>query len=208
MDQATATEVVARIVELRGPINGSIPDAQTPGAPPPIGGQNFGMPPSQGSAQAGGGNGPSANDAPRKRRGLQTVEDVGDIEGVRREDMRLLRKRLTIYNPDGRLDIMTAEPDLLRSIPGMTKLKLEQLLAARESGSDDAARDAPIRAGRRPRVVHEGVAWTGLYGADRRRREERPQKERRSGDRSLQKSEPALLYTGLARMSARLERPA
>ncbi len=51
-------------------------------------------------------------------------------------------ERLTIYNPDGRLDIMTADPDLLSSIPGMTKLKLEQLLAARDSGSADAAREA------------------------------------------------------------------
>ncbi len=147
MDQATATEVVARIVELRGPPNGAIPDAggQTSGAPPTptptqAGAQNqFGMPPPAGS---GGGGVPSAADAPRKRRGLQSVEDVGDIEGVRREEMRLLRKRLTIYNPDGRLDIMTAEPDLLSSIPGITKLKLTQLLAARESGSEDAAREA------------------------------------------------------------------
>lgn len=140
MDQATAAAVVARIVELRGPPGGTIPeDGQPPGAAPPPqsgGGSQFGMTPSPGPAQ------PGADNAPRKRRGLQSVEDVGDIEGVRREEMRLLRERLTIYNPDGRLDIMTADPDLLSSIPGMTKLKLEQLLAARESGSADAAREA------------------------------------------------------------------
>ena len=146
MDRATATEVVARIVELRGPPNGTIPEAgnQAPGtSPPPQNGapSQFGMTPSQGNARPGGGQA-SAVDTPRKHRGLQSVEDVGDIEGVRREDMRLLRQRLTIYNPDGRLNIMTADPDLLSSIPGMTKLKLEQLLAARDSGSADAARDA------------------------------------------------------------------
>ena len=48
-----------------------------------------------------------AGNTPRKRRGLQTVEDVSDIEGVRPEEMRLLRRRLTIYNSDGRLDIKT-----------------------------------------------------------------------------------------------------
>ena len=128
MDQATAATVVARIVELRGPPNGAIPDA---------GGQN-----ALGIAPPPGGNVPGADNAPMKRRGLQSVEDVGDIEGVRREEVRLLRRRLTIYNPDGRLDVMTAEPDTLRSIPGMTTVKLAQLLAARESGSADAARDA------------------------------------------------------------------
>lgn len=155
MDQATAAEVVARIVELRGPPNGAIPDASgsTPGASPapqqnvgpagvspaqPTNGAQLGASPG-GDAQAG--------NAPRKRRGLQTVEDVGDIEGVRPEEMRLLRKRLTIYNSDGRLDIMTADADTLRSVPGMTKLKLEQLLAARDSGSEDAARDAQAALG-------------------------------------------------------------
>ena len=147
MDQATASEVVARIVELRGPSNGTIPDASTPGGPPPPpppGGQNaFGFAGAPGGPQpGGGGNVPGGNNAPAKRRGLQSVEDVGDMEGVRRDEMRALRKRLTIYNPDGRLDVMTADPDTLSSIPGMTKLKLTQLLAARESGSEDAARDA------------------------------------------------------------------
>ena len=155
MDQATAREVVARIVELRGPPNGAIPDAGSPGGsppPPPPGGQNAsilagapGQPGDGGNASGGNvsaGNVPGGNNAPPKRRGLQSVEDVGDIEGVRRDDMRALRKRLTIYNPDGRLDVMTADPDTLRSIPGMTDLKLTQLLAARESGSEDAARDA------------------------------------------------------------------
>ncbi len=147
MDQATAGEVVARIVELRGPSNGMIPDASTPGSPPlppPAGGQTaFGLAGAPGGPQPGsGGNAPSGNNAPPKRRGLQSVEDVADIDGVRRDEMRALRKRLTIYNPDGRLDVMTADPDTLNSIPGMTKLKLTQLLAARESGSEDAARDA------------------------------------------------------------------
>ncbi len=153
MDQATAAEVVARIVELRGPPNGSIPDASgsPPGAlpPPPNNGSGaFGPTPSAGGAQPGGagGDAPGVN-APRKRRGLQTIEDVGDIEGVRPEEMQMLRKRLTIYNSDGRLDIMTADPDTLLSVPGMTKLKLEQLLAARESGSEDAARDAQAALG-------------------------------------------------------------
>ena len=157
MDQATAAEVVARIVELRGPPNGAIPDAggSTPVASPaPQQNQNVGpagVGPTQptNGAQLGtslGGDAQAGN-APRKRRGLQTVEDVGDIEGVRPEEMRLLRKRLTIYNSDGRLDIMTADADTLRSVPGMTKLKLEQLLAARDSGSEDAARDAQAALG-------------------------------------------------------------
>lgn len=143
MDQATAREVVARIVELRGPPNGAIPDAASAGGapPPPSGGQvAFAGQPGGGNSSAGGV--PSGNNAPPKRRGLQSVEDVGDIEGVRRDDMRALRKRLTIYNPDGRLDVMTADVDTLRSIPGMTDLKLTQLLAARESGTENAVRDA------------------------------------------------------------------
>ncbi len=151
MDQATATAVVTRIVELRGPPNGSIPEISVqPTGQPPVSPPENGRPPAgvatasesvQSSDDSGNGK------APRKRRGLQSVEDVGDIEGVRREDMRLLRRRLTIYNPDGRLNILTADPDVLQSLPGMTKLKLEQLLAARESGSEDAARDAQAALG-------------------------------------------------------------
>lgn len=151
MDEATANAVVDRLVELRGPANGTIRDAsgQVPGAPPPpqpgpptgLGG----APPNGTAAAAGAAPqsaAPGSANAPPKRRGLQTIEAVGDIEGVTREDMRLLRRRLTIYNPDGRLDIMTADPDTLRSIPGMTKVKLAQVLAAREAGSEEAARDA------------------------------------------------------------------
>ena len=153
MDQATAAEVVARIIELRGPPNGAIPDAggSTPGASPPQNGGPAGVGPTQptNGVQLGASSGGVAQvgNTPRKRRGLQTVEDIGDIAGVRPEEMRLLRKRLTIYNSDGRLDIMTADEDTLRSVPGMTKLKLEQLLAARESGSEDAARDAQAALG-------------------------------------------------------------
>lgn len=148
MDKATADEVVARIVELRGPPNGTIPndDAKPPGSPqvPSTGAQSGGNAlAALGGAQPAG----VASNSPPKRRGLQSIEDVGDIEGVRREELRLLRQRVTIYNPDGRLNVMTADPDTLRSIPGMTKLKLEQLLAARESGSADAARDAQAALG-------------------------------------------------------------
>ncbi len=177
MDQATAAEVVARIVELRGPPNGSIPEAgtQPPAAPPPPqnGSQSqFGMMPSAAKVQLGAGSPPQgADNAPRKRRGLQSVEDVGDIEGVRREDMRLLRRRLTIYNPDGRLDIMTADPDTLLSMPGMTKLKLEELLAARESGSPDAAHEAQSALGgdlASFTKVLPGPAYTVRIDADER----------------------------------------
>ncbi len=143
MDQATAIAVVARIVELRGPPNGLIPDhsEQPPGAPPVSppqnGGQTAGVatPPEGSQSSDGSGNGK----APRKRRGLQSVENLRDIEGVRRDDMRLLRQRLTVYNPDGRLNVMTAAPDVLMAMPGMTELKLTQLLAARDAGPEAAA---------------------------------------------------------------------
>lgn len=121
MDAATAAAVVARIVELRGPPNGIIPDAD---------GGTGGVPAA------------AMENTPRKRRGLQSVEDIRGIEGIRPEDMRLLRKWLTVYNTDGRLDIATAPPDLLAVVPGMTKLKLMQLMAAREAGTRDALLDA------------------------------------------------------------------
>lgn len=118
MDAATAATVVARIVELRGPPNGVIPDAD--GGAPAV----------------------AMDNVPRKRRGLQSVEELRTIEGIRGEDMRLLRKWLTVYNTDGRLDIATAAPDLLATVPGMTKLKLTQLMAAREAGTRDALVEA------------------------------------------------------------------
>ena len=143
MDEATAATVVGRIVAMRGPTNGVLADggaaagsiaAHSAGSPDVGSAQAIGLAtaPSGSPALAG-------NNAPPKRRGLQSVEDLSDIEGVRREDMRLLRQRLTVYNPDGRLNIMTAAPDVLMSMPGMTRLKLTQLLAARDAGSDAAA---------------------------------------------------------------------
>ncbi len=131
---------------MRGPTNGVLADgggASGSNAPNPAGSSNLGGVQATGLAPAtSGGLGstaaPAGNNSPPKRRGLQSVEDLSDIEGVRREDMRLLRQRLTVYNPDGRLNVMTAAPDVLMSMPGMTRLKLTQLLAAREVGSGAA----------------------------------------------------------------------
>ena len=134
MDDPTAATVVARIVALRGPLNGVMPGVAAPAGSGPAPGET-------GTTGSGAAPPPGGN-APPKRRGLQSVEDLRDIEGVRRSDMVLLRQRFTVYNPDGRVDLLTAAPDLLASIPGMTKLKLTQLLAARDSGSADALRDA------------------------------------------------------------------
>ena len=142
MDEATAATVVQRIVALRGPPNGVFADG-APGskAPLPASSSNPGAAPITGLAPASGAGSaaaPNGDRSPPKRRGLQSVEDLRDIEGVRREDMRLLRQRLTVYNPDGRLNVMTAAPDVLMAMPGMTALKLTQLLATRDSGSQAA----------------------------------------------------------------------
>lgn len=141
MDEGTARSVLARIVELRGPTNGTIPDGDAaPSAPAGAEPRNPGIAaPANGVATGGG---IAAGNTPPKRRGLQSVEDLRDIEGVTRDDMRHLREMLTVYNTDGRLDIMTASPEVLGAIPGMTKLKLTQVLAARESGSENAAHEA------------------------------------------------------------------
>lgn len=135
MDDPTAATVVARIEVLRGPLNGVMPGVTAQAASGPT----AGAPATAGPAAAPP---PGGENAPPKRRGLQSVEDLRDIEGVRRSDMALLRQRFTVYNPDSRVDLLTAAPDLLASLPGMTKLKLTQLLAARDSGSADALRDA------------------------------------------------------------------
>lgn len=147
MDEATARSVVARIVELRGPTNGTIAGGTT--APAPAQSTGGGQPPAGLAPPAGyAANAAQGGEKSQpKQRGLQSVEVLRDIEGVTREDMRLLRPRLTVYNTDGRVDIMTAAPDLLASIPGMTKLKLTQVLVARDSGTPDAARDAQAALG-------------------------------------------------------------
>ncbi len=147
MDEATAATVVGRIVAMRGPTNGVFADgggAAGPDAPHSAGSSDVGgvqtiglaTTPSGGLGSAAA---PAGNKAPPKRRGLQSVDDLSDIEGVRRADMRLLRQRLTVYNPDGRLNVMTAAPDVLMAMPGMTGSKLAQLLAARDAGTDAAA---------------------------------------------------------------------
>ena len=137
MDEATAATVVQRIVAMRGPTNGVFAGGSgAPGAnAPPAGASDVGGVQTTG---LGANAAPAGDRSPPKRRGLQSVEDLRDIEGVRRDDMRLLRQRLTVYNPDGRLNIMTAAPEVLMAMPGMTELKLTQLLAARDAGPDAA----------------------------------------------------------------------
>ena len=146
MDEGAVATVVQRIVALRGPANGVIADGGTAPGPaasgpatlPAGGGPILGI-----AAPAPTGLGspaPSAQgNAPRKRRGLRSVDDLSDIEGVRRGDMPQLRQRLTGYNPDGRINVMTASPAVLLSMPGMTELKLTQVLAARDAGPDGAS---------------------------------------------------------------------
>ena len=146
MDAATAATVVQRIVAMRGPANGVLADGgrgASSNALDPANAYGAGGPPTTGLASTPpGGLGSTVasagSDSPPKSRGLQSVEDLSDIGGVRREDMRLLRQRLTVYNPDGRLNVMTAAPDVLMSMPGMTELKLTQLLAARDAGPEAA----------------------------------------------------------------------
>ena len=141
MEDGTVAAVVQRIVALRGPANGVIADGEAaPGSGAPTSGGR--SPPGLAAVAPttfGSSAPPAQGNAPPQLRGLQSVEDLRDIEGIRRGDMSRLRQRLTVYNPDGRVNVMTAPPDVLMSMPGMTKLKLTQVLAARDAGMEGAA---------------------------------------------------------------------
>lgn len=147
MDSGAASGLVSDIVAMRGADRhpAQAPSSTSPGAMPsdPAAGAGSGAAPSQVAA----GTPPAAasvqppgapqSAAPKKLRGFQSVDQLGDFPDVTRSDLRELSPMLTVFNPDGKVNILSASREVLMAVPGLTAPKVEEILARRK----DAAKD-------------------------------------------------------------------
>ena len=70
-----------------------------------------------------------------KRRGLQSLSELAEIPDLSRKDLRAVAGRLTVYNPDGKINVLTADPELLSLIPDLTKPVVADIIAKRGDDS-------------------------------------------------------------------------
>ena len=122
-----ARALVACIVDLRGP------DRNTEGADAaqPQQSQNITQQPAQPANQ---------NDKPRPR-GFQSVDQLRDCPDLTGEDFAAIAPLVTVYNLDGKINVLTASPDMLRAMPGVSAADVEVLLARRDGADAKAAQD-------------------------------------------------------------------
>ena len=112
MESATATKVVGEIVARRIMDRSNLFE----------GAATFKQPASQ------------PTDRP-KRRGLQSLADLAELSDLTPTDLRKIAGRLTVYNPDGQINVLTADPGLLDLIPDLTKPVVADIIAKRGDDS-------------------------------------------------------------------------
>ena len=129
LDVGDAAALVARIVEARGatesaavaatvafaPVSGDIYHGHSPFATPSA-------PSTPGS--------PPTNGAQKKRRGWQTVDQLRGA-GLTLTAFHALEPLLTVYNPDGKVDVLTARRAVLSAIPGLGTAAVDMIMARR-----------------------------------------------------------------------------
>ena len=131
-----AGDLVAHIVALRGADRNP-----QPGAP----GLAAAAPTSAGSGEAGASQTPTPSAATtaspasgqKKLRGFQSVDQLADFPGLAREDLVALRPMLTVYNPDGKINILSASRDVLAAIPGMSGAEVATIVEQRKTADKD-----------------------------------------------------------------------
>ena len=143
IDDGMAHDLIACIVALRGPDKTGAPQAAGPPGP--------------GNPQATAGTGdlaaaaqqqvttqqtaaPASSDKPLPR-GFQSVEQLRDCPDLTREDYEAVAPLLTVYNPAGKVDIMTASPAMLHALPGLSDADVEVILARRDNADTKTSDD-------------------------------------------------------------------
>jgi hypothetical protein len=122
MDAEAAAAVVARVVALRGASRND-PIVASPS-------------PNASTASVSQIKGPTNDAPPRKiQRGFQSVDQLRDLPGIKAADFNALSMMLTVFNPDGKVNIVTASEDVLHAIPGLANATVSEILARRR-GAD------------------------------------------------------------------------
>ena len=87
--------------------------------------------------------GASGGTTGKRIRGWQSVEQSREALGLSRTEYRALLPLLTVYNPDGRVDILTASRAILTAIPGLTGPKIDLIIIRRIGATNEA--DAALK---------------------------------------------------------------
>ena len=126
LDAGRATELVARASALRGSASQDSAD--------------FAPPDAVAAAPAAQHGGPPSPSTPH-RTGFRSVADFVAFAGVDHEEAAALNAMLTVANPDGRVDVLTASRHILMALPEMSDALADSLIADRgESTADEAGR--------------------------------------------------------------------
>jgi general secretion pathway protein K len=136
LDEGTAGALKDRLVAMRGV--GA--QANTPLAPPDAVAQGGAPVPSS----------PAGTQGPHTD--FPSVADFVAFAGLDREVAADLAPLLTVDNPDGRVDVLTASRRVLLALPDMSEAKVETILSARETGAS-AAGDLRTALGDQARYV-------------------------------------------------------
>ncbi|MBE7220313.1 MAG: general secretion pathway protein GspK [Caulobacteraceae bacterium] len=128
MDDGAARALMACVVDLRGPDRNTEDAAQPPQQPQQGAPDSVTQPPSNTTTQK-----------PRPR-GFQSVDQLRECPDLTVEDYSAVAPLVTVYNLDGKINVLTASEEVLRAMPGVSEADVEVLLA-RRGGADAKAAD-------------------------------------------------------------------
>lgn len=114
LDGRIADALLAHVIEMRGPDRNPRPEG-TPSTPavnaavtsPPTG-------------------------AKKMSRGFQSIDQLADFPGLPPADVRALGHLLTVYNPDGKINVRSASPAMLSAVPGLSEPAVANILKRRD----------------------------------------------------------------------------
>ena len=70
---------------------------------------------------------------------FRSVEDLRQVYGVSAEDFERVAPYLTVYNSAGGVDPLSADPIVLRAVPGLSRADIDRLISARAAMRDREA---------------------------------------------------------------------
>jgi general secretion pathway protein K len=149
MAPEAADTLLARIVAIRG--DDTSRGQPLAGGPASLGGGAF--PTFGGGPPAAPPGGPAARHD--RRSGFQSVEALRDFPEVTAAVFKQLAGEITVFNPDGKINILSADAAVLNALPGMTKPRMDEILSRR--GSADKADGERLQA-----MLGESIGFTKI----------------------------------------------
>ncbi|MFD1303652.1 general secretion pathway protein GspK [Methylobacterium marchantiae] len=70
---------------------------------------------------------------PVSGRPLRSLDEAATLLGLSQRDVRALAPLVTVYNPDGRVNVLSANRAVLEALPGLSRPSLEDILAQRRA---------------------------------------------------------------------------